>query len=219
MDIPNQSESPGMMEQAIIYGPTTFSMTEGRVNISNTIFPVFAEVSVSEGKAALEGEPTVYFQGLESDTCTYMRSPVLSLATASGPRVCPPGYILWVDSKSASIGHGSCRFCEPGTYSNQPLSKDPSSPLDTPSCITCPVGGNCDLGGSHITFSVGMWELRNGIYILLSCLPGYQLINSTNGNSSGTFSYVEQQCRPCHPGQYILDPNHDSCTDCPAGTV
>ena len=217
--ITNESGSSRMKEQAIIDGPTAVRMTEGYANISIVLFPVFAVVSVSEGKAALQSEPDIYFQGLESETCAYMRSPTTSLSTSSGPDVCPPGYVLWVDSKTTSSGHGSCSFCEPGTYSLHPLSKDPSSALDTPSCITCPAGGNCELGGSHIKFLVGMWEIRNGIYVLLSCPPGHQLINSTDGTSSGTFSYAEQQCRPCLPGQYILDPNHDSCVDCPAGIV
>ena len=217
--ISNQSGSFGIKEQAGIDEPTAFRMTEGYANISIMIFPIFAVVSVREGTAALQSEPYIYFQGLESETCAYMRSPTIILSTSYGHSVCPPGYVLWIDSKAASSGQGSCRFCEPGTYSLHPLSKDPSSSSDTPSCITCPAGGNCEFGGSNITFFVGMWELRNGIYVLLSCPPGHQLINSTDGTSSGTFSYAEQQCRPCLPGQYILDPNHDSCVDCPAGTV
>jgi hypothetical protein len=47
--------------------------------------------------------------------------------------------------------------------------------------------------------------------------PGHQLINSTEGTSKGIFSQVLQNCKPCLPGQYIINPNTDVCVQCPQG--
>ncbi len=47
---------------------------------------------------------------------------------------------------------------------------------------------------------------------------GYQLVNSTEGTSSGVFSSESQQCIACPFGKYIVRPNNDVCTKCPKGT-
>jgi len=62
-----------------------------------------------------------------------------------------------------------------------------------------------------------VWKETATMYILTSCPPGYQLINSTDGDSSGIFSHDSQECKACKAGQYIIDPNTDSCQLCPAG--
>eukprot|EP00961_Rhodomonas_salina_P042551 571767-Rhodomonas_salina.3 len=66
-----------------------------------------------------------------------------------------------------------------------------------------------------------VWETdpELGIYILKSCPPGHQLVNSDDG-TSGTFSALQQDCRRCTPGlQYIVDPNKGRCMDCPKGAI
>ena len=213
----NQSVLAYASKQPVVDGPIAFPMKGGVASVSIGIKPYFSKASVRERAAVLQSEPIVFFQGFDSETNASMRSSRLIINTSSGPEVCPPGYVLLLDQVSASSGPGSCRFCEPGTYSVYPLSKDPASTTDTPSCINCPAGGNCELGGAAIQFAVGIWALRNGIYFLRSCPAGFQLINSTSGTSSGTFSHDQQRCRACLSGQYIIDPDHDNCQNCPAG--
>jgi hypothetical protein len=53
----------------------------------------------------------------------------------------------------------------------------------------------------------------------LKSVSGFQLINSTEGTSSGTFAPESQQCFACPSGKYIVDPNSDSCTTCPKGKI
>jgi hypothetical protein len=205
--------------QAIVDGPVAFPMLGGHARLTFTIRPLFSRVSASEGAAVLQGdgEPRIYFEGFNREDCVAMRSTMLGLAVTSGLSVCPLGYVLGVDSDSSAEGPGACRRCAPGTYSVNPLAKDPSSSSDAPSCVACPAGGDCALGGAQVRFAVGVWGVRNGVYVLESCPAGHRLINSTAGTSSGTFSNAAQQCAACLPGQYVLDPNRDACQDCPAG--
>ncbi len=63
------------------------------------------------------------------------------------------------------------------------------------------------------------WIASGGIYRLIRCPRGHQLVNSTDGTSKGEFSQVLQRCKPCLPGQYIIDPNIDVCEDCPVGAL
>ncbi len=53
---------------------------------------------------------------------------------------------------------------------------------------------------------------------LVSCPAGYQLVNSLDG-VNGSFSHAAQNCRPCGHSQYILNPNTDTCHDCPVGAT
>jgi hypothetical protein len=216
----NSSMASSALERPVLGGSLLFPMIAGIVNACFTIMPVFARVSVREGIATIGIEPTIYFQGVDSETCSMMKSSSMSLPTSAGREVCPPGYIIFINSKSnaSSSGPGTCRLCGHGTYSANPLTKNPSSTSNDPSCIPCPAGADCNLGGSQIRFPSGIWALaENGLYILESCPAGHQLINSTSGTSFGTFSYLMQQCRVCLPGEYIVDPNHDACQKCPPG--
>ncbi len=62
-----------------------------------------------------------------------------------------------------------------------------------------------------------VWIASDGIYRLILCPQGHQLVNSIDGTSNGEFSQVSQRCKPCLSGQYIIDPNINLCEDCPAG--
>lgn len=57
------------------------------------------------------------------------------------------------------------------------------------------------------------------LWRLLSCDPGYQLVNSLDGTGSGEFSHDSQHCSPCLLSEYIVDPNTDVCQKCPPGLV
>ena len=64
-----------------------------------------------------------------------------------------------------------------------------------------------------------VWIPSDGIYRLMECPAGHQLVNSIEGTSKGTFSQALQFCKPCLVGQYIVDPNMDVCVSCPSGTI
>ena len=60
---------------------------------------------------------------------------------------------------------------------------------------------------------VGTWVrsaayLRNEVFHLISCPPGYQTMNGTHD---------EGRCHKCLDNQYIINPDTDSCEKCPPG--
>ncbi len=74
------------------------------------------------------------------------------------------------------------------------------------------------MDGSFLPKVAGsVWIASGGIYRLLRCPRGHQLVNATDGTSKGEFSHASQHCKQCLPGQYIIDPNTDICEDCPIG--
>ena len=68
-----------------------------------------------------------------------------------------------------------------------------------------------------MVFSIGKWTVEDGIYRLMSCPPGHQLVNAINGK----FSHDIQQCLPCQQSEYIVSSNNSdfSCQPCPVGAV
>ena len=122
---------------------------------------------------------------------------------------CPAGY---------NLGSQQCTLCPAGSYSLLPSTRASVSSGVVSSCVNCPAGGDCIKGGADVHFQVGSWKPINGVYHLISCPAGYQLVNSTDGTSKGTFSPDLQQCKACLPGQYIIDPDTDACQPCPPGT-
>jgi hypothetical protein len=58
-----------------------------------------------------------------------------------------------------------------------------------------------------------VWVQDAGIYLLKSCAPGSQLINTTD---TGKLNVDEQKCRPCGVTTYIIDQIH-GCKKCPKG--
>eukprot|EP00961_Rhodomonas_salina_P165937 2235909-Rhodomonas_salina.1 len=121
---------------------------------------------------------------------------------------------LWpisvVDGRSA----GLCDACGAGFYARH---AEPDSAEVLPSeCVPCPKGIDCDF--SVTKELVGSWVTQDGFLVLLSCPPGYQLINSTDGTSVGTFSHDNQECKKCLTDtQYIIHPDSGACTECPTG--
>ena len=77
-------------------------------------------------------------------------------------------------------------------------------------------GATCLQNGSFVPkVEQSVWEVSQGIYRLVSCPAGHQLVNSTG---EGIFSQENQFCKACSLGQYIIDPNRDICQGCPKGT-
>ena len=58
-----------------------------------------------------------------------------------------------------------------------------------------------------------VWAQVAGRYLLKSCAPGSQLINTTD---TGVFNVDAQKCRPCGVTTYIIDQMH-GCMRCPKG--
>ena len=106
-----------------------------------------------------------------------------------------------------------CSQCGAGSYSVDSLAGPTTY---GPSCFTCPPSATCK-GGNSVLFSIGSWQIVNGIYTLYSCPSGHQLVNSIYG----VFSYDTQDCRACQPTEYILNPNSSTftCQPCPSGAV
>ena len=144
-----------------------------------------------------------------------MQSTPFEIMLSNCSQICPIGYVLLLAQTTLNGQAGSCNFCAPGTYSVNPLGG--SSP-GIPSCLKCPAGGDCLLGGSSVKFSVGDWILHGDMYVLINCPAGYQLVNSTDGSSFGTFSHDLQQCSPCKQSEYIVN-QRESCQTCPTGAV
>jgi hypothetical protein len=59
-----------------------------------------------------------------------------------------------------------------------------------------------------------VWVQVAGRFLLKSCTPGRQLINTTD---TGVFNVDTQKCRPCGVTTYIIDQMH-GCMRCPKGT-
>ena len=82
----------------------------------------------------------------------------------------------------------------------------------------CLAGGDCLRGGAEVSFSTGIWNVSNGMYVLTSWPAGHQLINSTSSTSYGLFAQASQQCKPCSATQYIVD-QLEQCQTCPTGAA
>jgi hypothetical protein len=62
-----------------------------------------------------------------------------------------------------------------------------------------------------------VWVQDAGRYLLKSCAPGSQLINTTDtGETQPTLDVDAQKCRPCGVTTYIIDQMH-GCKKCPKG--
>ena len=58
-----------------------------------------------------------------------------------------------------------------------------------------------------------VWEEVNGQFLLRSCPPGHQLLNTT---ADGALDVESQRCLPCPPNTYIIDQKYP-CQKCPKG--
>ena len=204
-----------------VLGSTVVQLEQGAVVFSVQLKPSYSVVVCASGVTVLQSDPFIYFAGQDADGgSTVMLSPSLPVALSGGFGICPRGYVLVFDSPNLRKGPAQCQWCSAGTYSVLPLaSRGGLSDSSDPECLNCPAGGNCVQGGDGITFALGEWRLEWDQYRLVNCPPGTQLINSTDGSSKGTYSHDAQQCKPCLPTEYIVDPNTDVCQTCPPGLV
>ena len=194
-----------------IAGTSIARMDLGAVNFSVAIKPSF--VRGKNGLTIVNQKAFIFVSGADSQTLSgalQMQSPLEEILFSSDINVCPPGYVLVLDGSNVNTPRpGRCSFCNPGTYSVSPL----YSPTDSdPACLNCPVGGNCSNGGNQVSFALGTWAVSSGIFRLLSCPPGFELLNSIGG----VFSQDAQQCITCPAAYYCY--GTASPIPCPAGS-
>ena len=205
----------------LILGQSIVRMSQGLANLSIALEPSFRVVDCQLGVAQVTHAPLIYFAGEDSEAsiASTMNSALLQLSLAAGSAVCPAGYILGMDrASSVSMGlprKGACSICKAGTYSVNPLKGLTNS---DPSCLNCPLGGDCSKGGNNVVFSIGQWIISDGMYQLVECPNGYQLVNYA---VLGTFSHDNQRCLACSAGEYILNTSNPgvTCQPCPIGAI
>ena len=212
-----------------VIGSSVAKLDQGVASVRFGVMPRFSNVNFMKGTAYVFALTTIIVEGFDSQSSSesYMRSDSFVLNIQQGTTVCPPGYIFKfvLEQDNATEGMASCKFCESGTYSIQPLAYQSGAATNEnqvdfiPLCFTCPNGADCSKGGSEVYFSIGTWSNLGGMYFLIGCPEGFQLINSTSGTSSGSFSNRNQECRKCGAGQYIINPNTDQCNQCPPGKL
>ena len=197
-----------------LLGSTVSRILHGIVSLSVILKPTFTNLSFRTGSSSLVSQPFIFAQGPDDQSSprVQMLSNVLRVVLQNGSHVCPAGYILHLDDERAMSGQAACSLCQPGTYSVDPLAPRADSLTGAPACLNCPAGGNCFQGGRVVTFTLGVWVVSSGMYRLVSCPRGFALTNTT---ATGLFSHDAQQCGPCLPGYFVLDPL--TCALCPAG--
>jgi hypothetical protein len=196
----------------VLVGSTTAKLEKGTGKILVSIRPrLNLTLPTSD---SFQFSVLLILQGIDADlhgSSGLMQSNHFSMSIRNRSQVCPSGYVLLGAEETAT-----CSICSAGKYSLDPTAPAPDSISRQPECLNCPEGGICG-GGASVSFFVGRWEIEASAYILKSCPNGYQLVNSTNGNSRGMFSHDRQHCKQCLPGQYIIDPNIHECKMCPQG--
>jgi len=187
-------------------------LAEGTVSLSIALKPAYDLVDTQRGVTDLQRMLVFFIYGTEIGTGGDLTSQIEVPTFATGFDVCPRGYIFSLDGANGQIGRtGSCSLCAAKLYSVSPLA---GTSFGNPSCLNCPPSAVCE-GGSDIEFSRGRWEIINGIYVLVGCPAGYQLVNTI----SGLFSHDAQDCSKCSATQYIVDSNNSAytCQNCPLG--
>jgi hypothetical protein len=203
-----------------VLGSAVSVVKRGKAVFQFAIKATFTKIDYARKLAGTNSPIFLLIEGadLKAASGSKMRSDLVSVHMQQGGGVCPQGYILALEQEGEVNGSAICTLCKSGTYSVSPLASGSESPTASPACLSCPAGGNCSLGGADIHFSnKEIWRVIDGMYILVSCPSGYQKINSTAGTSKGKFSSTSQQCKVCLPEQYIVNPDTDSCQQCPQG--
>ena len=205
-------------DHTVLIGSAAAPMVKGVAAFSFAVKTTFF-IELPVRSATLFAPTSLSIQGVDAQSGDTIGTGLIPVDMQQGVNVCPPGYILDLDRQGAStvIDAAVCTECKPGSYSFSSMANLPGS--QTPACLSCPAGCECIAGGTDVQCKVGMWRPVSGIYMLVSCPAGYQLVNSTAGTSRGIFSSVLQQCRACLSGQYIIDPDTDICQDCPPGLI
>ena len=199
-----------------IVGATIVRLDKGVAMFSLALKPVF--LPLGPAGAALVRAPLLIFEGADAWSGSAMITGALTVAIATGLAVCPLGSVLSLSPfTSVDSGRtGECVECGSGTYSVDPLAGSTTNSSD-PSCVSCPLqalqNGDCAAGGADVHFSLGTWRVINGVFHLVACPAGYQLINSVDG----AFANQIQRCQQCSSDQYLLDSTNPAitCQNCP----
>ena len=200
-----------------ISGSYISSLDAGQVSLSIILKPSFTKIDSIHSITQFKTRPAIYFRGLDAENGEIMQSAIISITMESGASVCPPGFILVLDQSrpgsNQTAREGACTLCASGTYSVNPLAGPTTS---TPACFNCFSTAICS-GGYNVQFKLGTWVISGGMYTLVGCPLGYELVNSIGG----VFSHDVQGCIACDSDSYILNPNNSNytCQTCPVGAV
>ena len=205
----NKSVTPNLLLP--VSGSTIGVMIAGQLSLNIALKPIFGVVDARKKVTSFISQPAIYLKGVDTQTSgmSTMLSEVYEVLMANGSSVCPQGFVLLLDLARV----GSCMECGSGTYSVDPLVGRSTT---GPSCLNCPQGGVCK-GGSDVQFYTGQWDIISGMYRLVGCPSGHQLVNSIGG----VFSHDIQDCLACSSSSYIGNPNNSNytCQNCPIGAV
>ena len=205
----------GVDQSTTILGSAVSKMSGGVATFLFAVKAAFSSINYGKQSVSLSAPTLLSITGQDQESGVQMESGLVPVHVQQGVSVCPLGYILVPDQAN---GSAICTLCRPASYSLSPLARSPDSSINSPSCLSCPVGCKCILGGTDIQCDVGLWRAVEGVFRVVSCPAGSQLINSTAGTSQGIFSNDLQQCKACLPGQYIINPDTDECQECPQGS-
>ncbi len=201
-----------------VLGPELVQMQAGIAKFTIALKLHFTRIDAKLGISHLLSDPEIFFEGsdlIESGTVRRMISSNFMIPVFVGHQACPLGYVLNLQEIFGKARLGTCEFCAEGTYSMNPLFG--GSDIVSPACVSCPLqslkNNDCTKGGSVVNFSLGTWRVYDGLYTLVGCPQGYQLINKMDG----LFSNQAQHCLKCGPNSYILDSSNEnhSCQPCP----
>jgi hypothetical protein len=175
-----------------VSGESLFKLRGGEASVAISVQPLFKEdVDSAPRQWRLTREVSLFASGIDERSTSLLLSQVAPVTFATGNAVCPPGYILVLDSLAGSAAgvKGGCAYCQAGTYSLNPLASG-STNQTRPACLNCPPASTC-AGGGKVQLGPGEWIVaENGTYKLVKCPAGHQLIDSING----VFSHDFQVC-------------------------
>lgn len=204
---------PDLDNVTAIVGSKVAHLQQGRADFLIGVNPSFSRVDRTAALTVLVRQPSIVLRGLDAESLASISSESITVSLEQSKSVCPMGYILKLGDPAVDDGRrvGACVLCDKGTYSISPL----AGPKD-PACFPCPAGGACQ-GGADVHFAIGTWGVVDAVYHLLSCPPGYALVNSDG--TGGAFDQALQQCVACSPDQYILNTSSSAvaCQPCPVG--
>ena len=216
--IPALNGTGGEDQSTTILGSAVTKLSGGVASFLFAVKATFSSINYGQQSVSLFAPIFLSITGQDLESGVQMGSSLVPVHVQQGVAMCPRGFILVPDEEGKVNGPAVCTLCRPGSYSLSPLAQSPGSLINSPSCLSCPAGCDCLLGGADIQCGLGSWKANAGVLRVTSCPAGSQLINSTAGTSKGVFSNNLQQCKPCFPGQYIINPDTDTCQDCPPGS-
>ena len=178
---------------------------------ASSLVPVpFIPFDPSSGMCTVSGgSPMVCAQDSDSVDVQFSvaGSSIPELVTRVGCRPCPKASSRQVNNVQ---GSWKCVACLKDQYV-----MDNNNPAYA--CNNCPVGAVCDGNDLQGLVAHSVWIADNvtGQFLLESCPPGFELINTDS--STGRFSSDSQECRLCPSGYYCLG-GATPRSACPTGT-